>query len=108
MAGADRAGRGGLYSFDALENLACCHTHSAHRILGEHQGLGVGDLVRMGPDGTGWLPPLPGAASQGPDRADPASAPIDGSSMRSPHEALRWPITSRSFTRRPVMTRARR
>jgi hypothetical protein len=44
-------GRGGLYSFDALENLARCHIHSADRILPEHQGLGVGDLVRMGPEG---------------------------------------------------------
>lgn len=44
-------GRGGLYSFDALENLARCRIHSADRILQEHQGLGVGDLVRMGPDG---------------------------------------------------------
>ena len=44
-------GRGGLYSFDALENLARCDIHSADRILPEHQDLAVGDLVRMGPDG---------------------------------------------------------
>jgi hypothetical protein len=44
-------GRGGLYSFDGLENLARCHIHSADRILREHQELSVGDLVRMGPQG---------------------------------------------------------
>jgi hypothetical protein len=44
-------GRGGLYSFDALENLARCNIHSADRTLGEYQGLSVGSLVRMGPEG---------------------------------------------------------
>lgn len=44
-------GRGGLYSFDALENLVGCRIHSAEEILPEHQALAVGDLVRMGPVG---------------------------------------------------------
>ena len=44
-------GRGGLYSFDGLENLVRCDIHSRDRIVEEHQHLGVGDLVRMGPDG---------------------------------------------------------
>jgi hypothetical protein len=44
-------GRGGLYSFDALENLVGCDLHSADEILPEHQHLEVGDLVRAGPDG---------------------------------------------------------
>jgi len=39
-------GRGGLYSFDGLENLARCNIHSVDRIVGEHQQLSVGDLVR--------------------------------------------------------------
>lgn len=44
-------GRGGLYSFDGLENLVRCDIHSAQRILEEHQRLVPGDLVRLGPDG---------------------------------------------------------
>jgi len=44
-------GRGGLYSFDALENLVGCRIHSADAILPEHQAIAVGDLVRMGPEG---------------------------------------------------------
>jgi hypothetical protein len=44
-------GRGGLYSFDGLENLVRCNIHSLDRVVDEHQQLSVGDLVRMGPDG---------------------------------------------------------
>jgi len=44
-------GRGGLYSFDGLENLVGCHIHSLDRIAEEHQQLSVGDLIRMGPQG---------------------------------------------------------
>jgi hypothetical protein len=44
-------GRGGLYSFDALENLVGCDLHSADRVLPDQQHLEVGDLVRAGPEG---------------------------------------------------------
>jgi hypothetical protein len=44
-------GRGGLYSYDVLEDLIGCDIHSADAILPEHQDLGAGDLIRMGPDG---------------------------------------------------------
>jgi hypothetical protein len=44
-------GRGGLYSYDGLENLAGCKIQSASRILPEHQHLQVGDLIRLGPQG---------------------------------------------------------
>lgn len=44
-------GRGGLYSYDALENLVRCDIHSADTLLPEHQALAEGDLVRMGPEG---------------------------------------------------------
>ena len=44
-------GRGGLYSFDGLENLAGCDIHSADQILPGLQQLGVGDLIRLGPPG---------------------------------------------------------
>ena len=42
-------GRGGLYSYDFLENLVGCDMHSADQILPEHQDLKVGDIVRFGP-----------------------------------------------------------
>ena len=41
-------GRGGLYSYDGLENLVGCEMHSADRIL-PAPPLAVGDLVRLGP-----------------------------------------------------------
>ena len=44
-------GRGGLYSFDDLENVARCDIHSADRIMAEHQELHAGDLIRLGPEG---------------------------------------------------------
>jgi hypothetical protein len=44
-------GRGGLYSYDGLENLIGCRIHSADRILGEFQQLQIGDVIRMGPPG---------------------------------------------------------
>lgn len=44
-------GRGGLYSYDALENLVGCDIHSVDRIVPELQGLAEGDLIRLGPEG---------------------------------------------------------
>jgi hypothetical protein len=44
-------GRGGLYSYDGLENLLGCRIHSADHVLPEHQCLRRGDLIRLGPDG---------------------------------------------------------
>jgi hypothetical protein len=43
--------RGGLYSYDWLENLVGCDLHSADELLPDHQWLHPGDLVRMGPEG---------------------------------------------------------
>jgi hypothetical protein len=43
-------GRGGFYSYDALENLVGCDLHSADRIVDEWQELAVGDAVRLHPD----------------------------------------------------------
>ncbi len=45
-------GRGGLYSYDWLENLLGLDMHSAQRIVPELQDLGVGDVVRLVPEGT--------------------------------------------------------
>jgi hypothetical protein len=43
-------GRGGLYSYDALENLVGCDMRSAHRIVPEWQAAQVGDQVRLHPE----------------------------------------------------------
>ena len=43
-------GRGGLYSYDGLENLVGCDIHSADEILADHQNLSQGDIIRSGPD----------------------------------------------------------
>jgi hypothetical protein len=42
-------GRGGFYSFDALENLLKCDIHSAGQIMRELQQLQAGDLVLLAP-----------------------------------------------------------
>jgi hypothetical protein len=42
-------GRGGFYSYDALENLVGCDIHSANRIVPEWQHVEVGDEVKLHP-----------------------------------------------------------
>lgn len=44
-------GRGGLYSYEGLENLIGCDMVNADAILPEHQHLAPGDRIRMGPPG---------------------------------------------------------
>jgi hypothetical protein len=44
-------GRGGFYSYDALENLVGCDIHSADHIVPEWQTIAVGDEVRLHPEG---------------------------------------------------------
>ncbi len=44
-------GKGGLYSYEALENLIGCDMHNADRLLPDFQCLQVGDAVRLGPKG---------------------------------------------------------
>lgn len=44
-------GRGGLYSYERLENLVGCDMHNADRIMPEHQHLKVGDKIRLVPEG---------------------------------------------------------
>lgn len=43
-------GRGGLYSYDVLENLIGCDIHSADQIVQEWQHVTVGDSFRLHPD----------------------------------------------------------
>lgn len=44
-------GRGGLYSYDKLENLVGCDIHSVDKIIPDLQSLEVGDTLRLGPEG---------------------------------------------------------
>ena len=44
-------GRGGLYSYDGLENLIGCDIHTVYRIQPQLQHLQVDDLIRLGPKG---------------------------------------------------------
>jgi hypothetical protein len=56
-------GRGGFYSYDALENLVGCHIHSAARVVPEWQDLKVGDQVKLHPEvGLGVAVVEPGRA----------------------------------------------
>jgi hypothetical protein len=43
-------GRGGLYSYDVLENLIGCDIHSADHIVEEWQHVTIGDPFRLHPD----------------------------------------------------------
>jgi hypothetical protein len=43
-------GRGGFYSYDALENLVGCDIHSADRVVPQWQDLKVGDHVKLHPE----------------------------------------------------------
>ncbi|MCU0488992.1 MAG: hypothetical protein MUE67_08580 [Anaerolineales bacterium] len=44
-------GRGGLYSYDGLENIAGCDIHSVEAILPDLQNPAMGELIRLGPKG---------------------------------------------------------
>ncbi len=43
-------GRGGFYSYDALENLFGCDIHSADAVVPQWQQIDVGDEVRLAPE----------------------------------------------------------
>jgi hypothetical protein len=43
-------GRGGFYSYDALENVVGCNIHSADRVVSEWQEVRAGDEVRLAPE----------------------------------------------------------
>jgi len=43
-------GRGGMYSYDAVENLVGCDIHSADRIVPDWQNVVVGDALRLAPE----------------------------------------------------------
>ena len=47
-------GKGGLYSYEALENLVGCDIHNADHVLPHYQRVKVGDRVRLGPKHKGY------------------------------------------------------
>ena len=47
------SGRGGLYSYDGLENLAGCKLHNADQIMPEFQALKPGDEISIHPKAPG-------------------------------------------------------
>src|ERR671912_1847526 len=69
-------GRGGLYSYDWLENLADLDMHSTEEIVPELQDLEVGDLVRLAPERMGAEAGLRVAAME-PRRALVLHQPAD-------------------------------
>ncbi len=72
-------GRGGLYSYDGLENLIGCRIRSVDRLLAEHQRLDVGELIRLGPPG------YPCFRVHAVD--PPVTLVLIGADPRPPHEA---------------------
>ena len=63
--------RGGMYSYDWLENLLGLHIHSAEEIHGEWQHLSAGDRVVVVPEGYG---PMPAGYAFTVARVDPPRA----------------------------------
>lgn len=65
-------GRGGLYSYDWLENIVGCDIHSLDRVAPEFQSLQAGDTFRLGPQGY----PFFTVASITPQRAIVLATPL--------------------------------
>ena len=84
-------GRGGFYSYDWLENLLGLKIHSAERILPEHQGLKVGDLIPLAPNGFGipvaLLEPYRMLVLRGDTRLDQAAS---GMAVAGGYLATTW------------------
>lgn len=103
-------GRGGLYTFEALENLFGLQFHNAGRIHPEWQQLDVGDVVRLAPKG--WFGLRDGVALQVADvvpeqrivlRAVPPEFPWDA--VWSLHIMPHWEDRCRLIIRRRARMR---
>ena len=94
------AGRGGMYSYDLLENAAGLGMRSADRILPEYQRLDVGDVIPLGPDvGIPVRRLEPGAVLGLGGTMDPGTGKITASGVRpaGPRLELGW-----TFVLQPV------
>jgi len=94
-------GRGGLYSYDWLENLIGCDIHSLDHIDQKLQFLRPGDMVRLGPKGY----PFFTVVSVHPDDALVLAAGFDpnDSSGAASHNRSTW-----AFVLRPIDKRTTR
>ena len=101
-------GRGGLYSYDALENAVGCQIHSVDAVVEELQDLALGDLVRLGPHGY----PAFEVVALDPSRAlvlrsrsnDGARPACDDD---SPGATWTWTLTPRGRSRTRLVSRQR-
>ncbi|MEO8610384.1 MAG: hypothetical protein ABI690_20985 [Chloroflexota bacterium] len=86
--------RGGLYSYEPLENLIGCHMHNVDCIVPEWQHLDIGSTMRLGPKGY----PLFKVVAQEPERfiefagADPVSEQVASITdpMPAPYANFSW------------------
>lgn len=73
------SGRGGMYSYDFLENAVGLDMHSADRILPEFQQLAVGDVIPLSPGGGVPVRRLePGAVLALGGQMDPRTREVTG------------------------------
>lgn len=75
-------GRGGLYSYEMLENLIGCDMHNANSVVADWQHINIGDRVRMYPEGSGPPPYTiaaitPGQALVTGHSTDPKGVPAE-------------------------------
>jgi hypothetical protein len=98
-------GRGGLYSYDALENLVGLDIHSADSLLPEQEQLTPGDLVRLGKPGSPCFAVVAVTAgrslvlvSADPVTEQPVSTPVRGGTGATWQWVLR-PIRGGAATR---------
>jgi hypothetical protein len=105
-------GRGGLYSYDALENLIGCDIHSADTILDDCSEPEVGDLVRLGPDGyptfrVARVEPPRSLVLVGVDPASNEPPPEAAARTTSPAITWSWRLKRRGARGTRLVTRQR-
>ena len=85
-------GRGGLYSYEWLENLIGCDIHNADRILTEFQNLKVGDGIKLHPQAPAYavaiVEPCHAIVLHGDTRL--GSMPVPASNSKSDYFASTW------------------
>src|SRR5262249_19417072 len=92
-------GRGGFYSYDALENLVRCDIHSADRIIPQLQRLHPRDLILLAPSGAlcfrvSKTQPPPALTLVGADPKPRVAAPTPATpeEMASPWRGVPRPV----------------
>lgn len=105
-------GRGGFYSYDALENLVRCDIHSANRIVPRLQQLHPGDLILLAPAGgpcfrvsTARPPSILTLAGADPKTRAVAPVPATPEEMASTWQWVLHPVDNGRRTRLVVRQR---